>query len=739
MMAAEGPGGVAWAAIGLPYLTGFFLLLHASSVQISLLSAIPAICSLAGVAAVVMMDRLKGKKAVIVWGIVIFYLGHAMLGLLPTIAPWLPSKVQILVGLGLLAIAYIVVRIHEVFWYPLASAIVPEGQRAKFFGLLIVVNTLVSMPLSLIVGKFLDAHNTLLCFGAVFGVCGVIGSLAAAFYAPVPDVPNERVGDADFLLERLKSPFLDGAFRRFLVFVLFATLAGGLCGPFTNVFMIETLRIPYIHIAGFNALYSATYVVFLNVWGYIIDKYGNKPVLLLCASPLPVIQCLWVFNTPQHYPLIALIYLFNGIAVAGTVVAINNLLMGVSTGKNSASCLAAYQVVTGVVGFVAPLAGSLLVQTVASVKFQVWGMEWGQYHLLFLATGALLLVPLFLVGRIPETKGKSALFVLRNMMFVNPVRLAFNLFTFHRSESEQDRIHATTRLGQTANPLVLSELVNALDDPVYFVRREAALALGRVRDPDAVQPLIAKLADDYACIQHEAAWALGVIKDEASIQPLLECLKSPDRRLRGYAAMALGEIGASVAIDPLLAMLEKSNDVFENTCAANALSQLGYKKAVWKTLEKLVASDQAVVRRQLSVSLGDLLGDRGTFYRLLTKEEKVYGEAVGRLIEEMSRAIHKSWRGKMGDEDVFQVTDGLKTVQSLYLDGQYVDSLRQVVKVSDLLFGKEVHHYNYTQEIGRKFLRELLAQNEAIGNRVYWEECLLSIYELDLIFRATSV
>jgi len=74
----------------------------------------------------------------------------------------------------------------------------------------------------------------------------------------------------------------------------------------------------------------------------------------------------------------------------------------------------------------------------------------------------------------------------------------------------------------------------------------------------------------------------------------------------------------------------------------------------------------------------------------------------------------------------------------LYGERQYVESLRQVVAVCDLLFGREYHRYNDFQVVGRKFLHELMSQNEALGNRVYWEECLLSIYGLSLIFAATQ-
>jgi len=81
--------------------------------------------------------------------------------------------------------------------------------------------------------------------------------------------------------------------------------------------------------------------------------------------------------------------------------------------------------------------------------------------------------------------------------------------------------------------------------------------------------------------------------------------------------------------------------------------------------------------------------------------------------------------------------ESLKQIETFYAEKRYLETLREVVSVSDLLFGQKYHRYNETQEVGHRFLHELLSQNEASGNRVYWEESLVSIYALKLIFEAT--
>ncbi|MFH1969154.1 MAG: MFS transporter, partial [Verrucomicrobiota bacterium] len=686
MILAEIPGGIAWSGIGLTYLTGFFLVLKASTFQIGLLTAIPALCGLASVLSSYLLWYWKGRKRAVVILMFLFYLGHAFLGCIPFLFHAFPLSLQIQLGLAVLTGAYILIKLQEVLWYSWSSEIIPNGQRGTFFGRLAITATFIAMPASFLIGKFLDHRNDLFGFLVIFGVCGTIGALAGAAYGKIPDVLNADKPQRPSILRPLRVPLRDRHFRQFLFFVLFNTLAGGICGPFINVFMIQLLRIPYTYIALFGILSSLAFILFVMVWGYLVDKYGSRPILLLNSIPVIFLNILWIFNTSDRYWLIPIIFFVSGITIAGVGVALPNILMGVSKGQYSAGYITIYQVVFGLTGFVAPLLGSVVINVSSHLSQVVLGFPILPYHVLFGLASLMAILPLFFIVRLYEPHGKTALFILRNMVVVNPLRLAVNLMVYHRSFGQKERLSATIGLGHTGSPMVVSELTNTLDDPIYFVRREAALALGRIKDQDAVLPLIAKLGDEFANIQYEAAWALGQIRDDQSIPPLLESLQGLDPKLRGYAAMALGEIGASVAIEPLINRLESSQDVFETTCVANALSQLGYKQALWKTLEKLVASDQPVVRRQLSVSLGDLLGKQGQFYRILTREEKVYGDEVDRIIGRMNRMISCRWCSKLGDDLVAQVRNGLKQIQALYGEKQYAQALRQVVAVCDLLF-----------------------------------------------------
>lgn len=738
LILAELPSGAAVSGIGITFLTGYFLSIKAGNAQIALLGAIPAACSLAAIFGGWLLGHTRNWRNWIILLLLLFFSGHILLGLMPALFPDMGMSFRIRSALVILTCAYACLKIQEVFWYSWASRIIPDGQRGSFFGKLLITATLVGIPCVYFIGKALDKYPGQKSFETVFVICGITGLLAGIVYTRTPRVKPPAESGAQSILSQILIVSKDAIFRRFLFFVLTYTLASALCGPFISVYMIDVLKIPFKTIAIFGIFQSTAFILFSMIWGYLVDKYGSKPVLFINCVPLAGVLLLWIFNTPSNYYLAGIIHVLNGMILAGVAVSLHNQIMRFSSLENQAAYQTMYQVVVGALGFCAPMIGGAILSMLKGKSMTAFGMELGPFHLLFLIAALAALIPLFFIKRLNEPHGRKASSVLRSIVAANPFMVALRLFTYHRSLDENSRLHAIAGLGHTRSPVVVSELINTLDDPNYFVRREAALSLGRIKDTEAIGPLLVKLADELANIQQESAWSLGNIRAVESIAPLIECLNGKDLKLRGYAAMALGEIGASAAIEPLMHLLEKSNDLFEITSAASALSLLGYQKALWKTLEKLVSSEQPLARRQLTVSLADLIGKHGDFYRLLTREERVYGEGVGNILGKTSRKIDKKWRDGLCDEQYRLVKDNVRNIEKYYNEKQYADVLREVVALCSGLFGPQLHKYMEIQEKGITVIREILSQNISGGKVISWEESLVSVYIFELVFNSVK-
>ncbi|HXZ08230.1 MAG TPA: HEAT repeat domain-containing protein, partial [Paraburkholderia sp.] len=104
---------------------------------------------------------------------------------------------------------------------------------------------------------------------------------------------------------------------------------------------------------------------------------------------------------------------------------------------------------------------------------------------------------------------------------------------------------------QASDSATLTALLQALEDPIWQVREEAATTLGKLRATTACDALIATLDDDYWQVRLRGARALGQIGDRAAALPIAALLSNPISNLRKEAALALGELRDPATLDAL--------------------------------------------------------------------------------------------------------------------------------------------------------------------------------------------
>lgn len=123
-----------------------------------------------------------------------------------------------------------------------------------------------------------------------------------------------------------------------------------------------------------------------------------------------------------------------------------------------------------------------------------------------------------------------------------------------KSKKEQDRVKATQQLGRLGGKQAVDALMEALNDPVWRVRWNAADSLGILRPPEALEALIKAADGSLDGVNTNAIGALGGYTDERSAQFLLKILECG-----GYnastASYALHKRGDVRAIKHLLHFL----------------------------------------------------------------------------------------------------------------------------------------------------------------------------------------
>jgi HEAT repeat protein len=176
----------------------------------------------------------------------------------------------------------------------------------------------------------------------------------------------------------------------------------------------------------------------------------------------------------------------------------------------------------------------------------------------------------------------------------------------------------TERLGRTASPLTVDELLEALADPRFNVRFEAIISVARRgSDERLMQALTGVLCSKEPALSTLAAWALGRMGDERAIEPLRIGLDAEYRSVRAHCARSLGTLHDENVAHVLLERLENETDVGLQLAYSSALGKLGAADATDTMLLYLRAFEDESARSELSLALARILGDEHPYIQML--------------------------------------------------------------------------------------------------------------------------
>ncbi|HEY5673925.1 MAG TPA: HEAT repeat domain-containing protein [Malonomonas sp.] len=169
--------------------------------------------------------------------------------------------------------------------------------------------------------------------------------------------------------------------------------------------------------------------------------------------------------------------------------------------------------------------------------------------------------------------------------------------------------NAVTVLGETRKPEALPLLEKALQHPEVRVRRAIIRALGAIGGSDAIPPLAQLSQDPQPELHQPAIMALGALGDPEVLVPLNDILKKSDlwgkkTLLKLEVIKAMAATKSPQAIIPLLKLARRPNLIQRKNLerlraeAILSLGQLGNKKLL-PVLDRLPKSDKGPVSRAL--------------------------------------------------------------------------------------------------------------------------------------------
>ena len=370
------------------FLAAFALAMGANNTHIGIMTALPFLMQPLQVLALVVIERTGMRKAVAVGAYFVAYAAWILVALIP-FALSVPHAGAVTILLVLVALRGAALAFVTTGWNSWLQDLVPRDSLGGFFAQRLRVATIAAAASSMAAAVYIDfwkgsvatedvifGYSIAILFGAI-----LLGWPAVGFMARIPEPRMERPeGARRPLRETLAAPFSDGGFRPLINFLFLWNFAAHLALPFFAVYMLKILDMPLSLVVGLTVASQIANVLFLRVWGPMVDQLGSKVVLSVSTSLFFLVVLGWTFTTlPDRHaltvPLLVFLHILIGIASAGVNISTTTIRMKMAPRAQATSYLTAASLAASIGAGTSPLLGGLFAD-VFSVRHLQIAFEW---------------------------------------------------------------------------------------------------------------------------------------------------------------------------------------------------------------------------------------------------------------------------------------------------------------------------------------------------------------------------
>ena len=407
------PGGV--------FLTAYLLTLGANNTEIGFISSIPVLINIIAPFASFLVERAESRKNTSLR----FSLPVRFLWIIVALIPLLVYSNGITHPIIFFIAIFILISALNVpttlAWTSWMGDIIPEKERGHYFGRRSIVAGIIATIASLLLGKFLDLIPAKhIGFSIVFGIGAAAGFLSYFMLTRIPDTKNTLASKESFSLDhvfnKIQKVFADKNFMKLVWFNAAWAFSLSFMGVFANVFMLKELNMSITLVVAFATISTLSNLALTPFWGKIADKYGNKPVMLICGNVLGLTPILWAITMPSNYfIIIPLLYVLAGTFWAGFNIAAFNIVLKLSPKADRAFFLSVNMLIPSITAFTAPLISGFLIDAIGTNKIDMGFYYFGAFQLVFILCAFMRSFPIKILKKVVEPQEEHVEKVMRSV------------------------------------------------------------------------------------------------------------------------------------------------------------------------------------------------------------------------------------------------------------------------------------------------------------------------------------
>ncbi len=377
----------------------FTKVLHLPTQTIGFITALPFACNFLQVFVSPLLARFFPAKQISIAGGWLHALSWVafcvMLGYLPADEP---AVAGLWIGAWFFVSSFCS-SITGVSWSAWVQEWVPARLRGKYFGRrnrLLQVSTLAFL---LLAGWVLATWSySRLAFQLIIAlaVCLRVLSLIWQERMPTEDSAKQPAKTATWSAQ-LVTLRQHPSFLRFIVFGAAWSFAANLFGPFYHVFMFDQLHLSAFTVGVLSVCGAVGAALSMPAWGALLDRYGNKGVMVVSLLLWQAQNIGWCFLTPDNAAWLYPMWVWGGLTNAGFFLGQFTLLLKLLPVPARNLALGMNLAITSLFAAIAPVLGGYI------LKFSLAQQDpLTVYHAAFVAQPLLALVAAWLLLRIRE-------------------------------------------------------------------------------------------------------------------------------------------------------------------------------------------------------------------------------------------------------------------------------------------------------------------------------------------------
>ncbi len=395
-------------------LLAYALLLGANTFQIGLLSTANMIGSSFQLLADRLIRKLGSRKRLAVGSLGALAVLRALLGLLPLAAMWIAAEHLawgLLSGLLIVSGAQQIAEVVRLSW---VAEVVAEEERGRFLGERQFVVQLVASSVAIAAAWTLDWQRAisdaqgLFTAQTFFIVASVLG-IASIFIirtVPEPDtIPTRQTRSWTFIIQ----PFANARFRPLMAHYAIWHFAVAFAGPFFDLYLITAVGLPLGVVASLAFMGELASIYAVRFWGQLADRFGNLPVLRICAFSKAVFPFAWILLWPPQsvggkvfvYAMAVIVHLWR-VFNSGQQLTTVNLALKLMPTDQRTSYLATFRTLGNWIHAFSPAIGGLLA---VALQNHGWPSRWS-IAVLFAVSGIGRFGALYALSWVREPRAK---------------------------------------------------------------------------------------------------------------------------------------------------------------------------------------------------------------------------------------------------------------------------------------------------------------------------------------------